>query len=266
MNCPSRHPLNIQRYNRQIIIPEIQADGQKRLFNAHVGVIGCGGLGASVIPYLVAAGVGRIGLYDSDNVDISNLNRQILFTPDDIGANKVAKVEEWIHKFSPHTQIKAHSYKILPHNILKEFQQYDLVIDCVDTIHTKYHINDACMVLKKPFVHSSCVGYLGQVLTVPTPESPCLRCLFESIPPACDLQSCSTAGILGATCGVIGSLAALEAIKMIASPQHASAGKFISFDFLNAETTTLNFHKNETCPACGFPSTIDPTCEADYVS
>lgn len=256
----------VNRYNRQIIIPEIQAEGQRRILNAHVGVIGCGGLGASVIPYLVAAGVGRIGLYDKDNVDISNLNRQILFNPDDVGSKKVTKVNEWIQKFSPHTQIQAHSYMILPHNILSELQQYDLVIDCVDTIHTKYHINDACAALKKPFVHSSCVGYLGQVLTVPTPDSPCLRCLFESIPPACELQSCSTAGILGATCGVIGSLAALEAIKLIASPQYATSGKFISFDFLKAESTTLSFPKNNECPACGLSPTIDPTCEADYVS
>jgi molybdopterin/thiamine biosynthesis adenylyltransferase len=265
MNNPSKDNI-YQRYNRQIIIPEIQAEGQTRLLNAHVGVIGCGGLGASVIPYLVAAGVGKIGLYDRDNVDISNLNRQILFNPDDIGCKKVDKVDEWIYKFSPNTQIKAHSYMILPYNVLTELQQYDLVIDCVDTMHTKYHINDACTALKKPFVHSSCVGYLGQVLAVPTPDSPCLRCLFETIPPACELQSCSTAGILGATCGVIGSLAALEAIKLIASPQYATSGKFISFDFLKAEYTTLNFSKNDDCPACGRSPTIDPTCEADYVS
>jgi adenylyltransferase/sulfurtransferase len=256
----------LPRYQRQIIIPEIHAEGQKRLLDAYVGIAGCGGLGAAVIPYLVAAGVGRIGVYDSDKIDLSNLNRQILFTPQDIQANKVSKAQSWIKAFSPHTQVKAHPFQILPHNIMQELQRYDLVIDCVDTISTKYHINDACMSLKKPFVHSSCVGFLGQVLVVPNAQSPCLRCLFESIPPACELENCKTAGILGATCGVIGSLAALEAIKMIACPQHVSSGRFLSFNFLDLSPKIFNFEKNRDCPACGLNPTIDPTCAADYQS
>lgn len=262
----SRPENFLSRYHRQIIIPEIHSKGQKRLFSAHVGIIGCGGLGASVIPYLVAAGVGSVGLYDEDKIDLSNLNRQILFTPNDLQNYKVNKVEEWIKAFSPQTKVKTHHYKILPHNILQELQQYDLIIDCVDTMHTKYLINDGCMKLQKPFIHSSCVGFLGQVLAVPDAKSPCFRCLFEVIPPACELENCKTAGILGATCGIVGSMAALEAIKMIASPQNASRGRFLSFNFFDSSTKAFDFEKNPECPACGQFPTIEPTCQADYLS
>jgi adenylyltransferase/sulfurtransferase len=205
----------MQRYRRHLIMPEVGMEGQRRLKEAKVLVVGAGGLGSLVALYLAAAGVGTLGLVDFDAVELTNLQRQILHGTKDVGRPKLASAREHIHDVNPHVEIVSHEVRLTSENALEVLEPYDIVVDGTDNFPTRYLVNDACVFLRKPNVYGSIFRFEGQVSLFYAPEGPCYRCLFAEPPPPGLVPSCAEGGVLGVLPGIIGSLQALEAIKWI---------------------------------------------------
>lgn len=237
----------LERYSRHIILKEIGVKGQKKLLNASVLIIGAGGLGAPAALYLAAAGVGKIGIVDADNVDLSNLQRQVIHTTDDIGKPKVESAAETMKAINPDVEVVTYKDYVSSYNIMDLIKDYDFIIDGTDNFPAKFLINDACVMAKKPFSHAGIIRFKGQLMTVVPGEGPCYRCVFKSPPPPDAVPTCKQAGVIGAMGGVIGSLQAMEAIKYITGVGELLVGQLLTYDALKME-----FHKIKLPPrGCG---------------
>jgi adenylyltransferase/sulfurtransferase len=242
----------IYRYSRNILIPEIGGTGQKKLLNSKIFCIGAGGLGSPIALYLAAAGVGTIGIADSDNVDISNLQRQVIHSTDDIGKTKTSSARQRLNKLNPEVKIIEYSQLISEQNIRDIIRGYDIVIDGSDNFATRYIVNDACFFEKKTLVSGAVLQFEGQVsLFKPHLGGPCYRCLFPEIPPQGVIASCQEAGIIGAVAGIVGSIQSLEAIKEILEIGNSLDGRLLVINTLSMEITELKINKLDDCPLCG---------------
>lgn len=244
-----RSKTALKRYNRQIVVPEIGLVGQQKLAEAKVLLIGAGGLGAAAGFYLGAAGVGTIGIVDSDKVEISNLQRQIWHFTGDIGKPKVSSAKNKLKKLNPELKIKTYPEKITAKNIKKIISDYDIVLDCTDNFATKFVINDGCVALEKPFVHAGVNRFVGQCLTY-LPGATCYRCVFGDLPQTAAVEP-SKLGIVGSMAGLIGTIQATEAIKYIIGQGEILTNKLLTVDLLTLEFRKIELSKNPGCQACG---------------
>ena len=225
----------LERYSRHIILKEIGVRGQKKLLNARVLIIGAGGLGAPAALYLAAAGVGTIGIVDADEVDLSNLQRQVIHTTNDIGKRKVESAAETMRAINPDVEVKTYHMFVTAANIRELIRGYDFVIDGTDNFPAKFLINDACVMEKKAFSHAGIIRFKGQLMTIVPGESPCYRCVFREPPPKDAVPTCREAGVIGAMGGVIGSLQAMEAVKYITGVGDLLTGHLLTYDALSME-------------------------------
>ena len=241
----------LERYARHIVLKEIGVKGQKKLAAASVLVIGAGGLGAPAAMYLAAAGVGRIGIADADVVDLSNLQRQIIHTTEDIGKPKVESAKETIYAMNPDVEVVTYKEYVNSKNIMELISGYDFILDGTDNFAAKYLINDACVMAEKPFTHASAIMFYGQLMTVIPHKTPCFRCAFRDPPTKRAVPTCREAGVIGAVTGVIGSLQALEAIKYITGAGELYTVKLLLFDALSMDFDTVILSlRGEDCPVC----------------
>lgn len=242
----------LERYSRHITLKEIGVRGQKKLLAAKVLIIGAGGLGAPAAMYLAAAGVGTIGIADCDRVELSNLQRQIIHTTDDVGKTKVQSAAETIKSLNPDVEVITYHEYVNSQNIAAIIADYDFIIDGTDNFPTKFLINDACVLGHKPFCHAGILRFEGQLMTYVPDEGPCYRCIFEAPPPKDAVPSCREAGVIGAMAGVIGSMQALEAVKYITGQGELLTGSMLIFDGLKMEWRRVKLPKRvPTCPVCG---------------
>ena len=247
----------LERYSRHIILKEVGVKGQKKLCAAKVLIIGAGGLGAPAALYLAAAGVGTIGIVDADEVDLSNLQRQVIHTTPDIGKPKVDSAAETMEAINPDVTVKTYQEFVDSTNIMDLIADYDFVIDGVDNFPTKFLINDACVMAKKPFVHAGIIRFRGQLMTYVPGEGPCYRCVFKTMPPKDAVPTCKQAGVIGAMAGVIGCLEALEAIKYVCGIGELLTGKLLTFDALKGEFHTIKLPPSDpNCAICSDHPTI----------
>ena len=246
----------IERYSRHIILKEVGGKGQQKLLASRVLIIGAGGLGAPVALYLAAAGIGTIGIADADNVDLSNLQRQVIhFTPD-IGKPKVDSAREKIQAINPDVQVRCYHEWINAANIMGIIGEYDFVVDATDNFAAKFLINDACVLAGKPYSHGGILQFVGQTITVLPGESTCYRCIFPTPPPKDAIPTCSQAGVIGVLPGVIGSIQATEAIKFLLGKGELLAGRLLMYDALKMKFRDVAINRNPNCPLCGEHPTI----------
>ena len=238
--------MDTNRYNRQIILPEIGIDGQQKLLNARVLVIGAGGLGCPILQYLVAAGVGNIGIVDADVISISNLHRQILYTVADVGKQKVTVAKAHLSNQNPAVKIDVYPVMLHSSNALEIFQPYDFVIDGSDNFATRYLVNDGCVILKKVFVSGSIFKFEGQISVFNYQNGPTYRCLYPEPPTAGSVPNCSEIGVIGALAGIIGTMQAAEAIKIITGAGEVLSGKLLLFDMLTMRSQIIKFKAIES--------------------
>ncbi len=249
----------IERYSRHIILPEVGAEGQSKLLESKVFMIGAGGLGSPVAYYLAAAGVGTIGIADADVVDSSNLQRQIIHNEDRVGMPKVESARETIQALNPDVKVKTYNHFVTAENIREIISEYDLVVDGCDNFPTRFLVNDACFFENKPLVSGAMFRFEGQVATFKPhqhKEGPCYRCLYPEPPPAGLVPSCSEAGILGALAGAVGTIQAVEVIKELLGIGDSLSGRLMTFDALRMEWKKLKLHKDPACPLCGPNPTV----------
>jgi sulfur-carrier protein adenylyltransferase/sulfurtransferase len=246
----------ILRYSRHLIMPEVGMDGQLKLKAAKVLLIGTGGLGAPLGLYLTAAGVGKIGLVDFDVVDFTNLQRQVTFGSSDVGKPKTEAAKARLTNLNPDVEIVTYETKLTSENALEIFKDYDVVVDGTDNFPTRYLVNDACILLGKPNVYGSIFRFEGQVTVFGMPDGPCYRCLYPEPPPPGLVPSCAEGGVLGVLPGIIGSLQAMETIKLLMNAGESLAGRLLLFDALALKFRELKLRKNPNCPMCGEHRTI----------
>jgi adenylyltransferase/sulfurtransferase len=241
----------IHRYSRQLILKEIGVEGQEKLQKAKVLVIGAGGLGSPALYYLAAAGVGKIGIADFDTVGISNLQRQILYSTEDLQKKKVDIAKEKLEKLNPDLCIDKYPIRIDADNIEEIIDEYDVILDAVDNFTARYLVSDCCYFKGKPLVEGAVLGFTGILTTIIPGKTPCYRCLYPKPPKEGAVPTCSDIGILGMTTGTIGSLQALEAVKVILGIGEILSGRVLVFDGLDMSFRELKLDKNLKCPLCG---------------
>jgi molybdopterin/thiamine biosynthesis adenylyltransferase/rhodanese-related sulfurtransferase len=241
----------ILRYSRHLIMPEVGMEGQLKLKGGKVLLIGTGGLGAPLGLYLTAAGVGHIGLVDFDVVDFTNLQRQVTFGTRDVGKPKTEAARARLTNLNPDVKITAYETKLTSANALELFKDYDVIVDGTDNFPTRYLVNDACILLGKPNVYGSIFRFEGQVTVFGMPGGPCYRCLYPEPPPPGLVPSCAEGGVLGVLPGIVGSLQALETIKLIIGKGDSLEGRLVLFDALAMKFRELKLRKNQHCPMCG---------------
>lgn len=246
----------VTRYSRHILLPEVGGKGQARIGQAKVLVVGTGGLGSPVAFYLAAAGVGTIGLVDSDVVDLSNLQRQIIHQTPDIGRPKVDSAKAKILALNPHVTVEAHFTRLNADNALEIIAGYDIVVDGVDNFPGKFLINDACFFANKPLVHGAILRFDGRVFTIVPGKSACYRCVFKQPPPSGLVASCQEAGVIGALAGVIGTLQATEVLKLILGRGRLLTDRLLDYDARLTRFREIRIVKNPTCQLCGEQPTI----------
>jgi adenylyltransferase/sulfurtransferase len=246
----------VLRYSRHIVLPEVGWEGQRKLKAAKVLLIGAGGLGSPLGLYLAAAGVGRIGLVDFDVVDESNLHRQVLYGISDVGRPKLEAAVERLRDVNPHVELVPHPVRLTSENALDLFAPYDIIVDGSDNFPTRYLVNDACVLLGKPYVYGSIFRFEGQVSVFGAPGGPCYRCLFREPPPPGLVPSCAEGGVLGVLPGIIGTLQALETIKLILGRGDTLVGRLLLFDAMALRWRELKLRRNPECPACGERPTL----------
>ncbi len=246
----------LQRYSRHIILPEVGGKGQKKIMNAKVFVVGAGGLGCPVGYYLAAAGVGAIGMIDNDTVELSNLQRQIAHNTKRVGVHKVDSAKETFESLNPDVQVLGIKDRISKDNILDLIKDYDIVVDGSDNFPTRYLVNDACVMLKKPLVSGAILKFEGQVTTILPGDGHCYRCLFEEMPPPGLVPSCQEAGVLGAITGVVGALQATEVLKLILGKGDVLKNMLLIYDALRVNFRRVKVPKNAGCPVCSEKPTI----------
>jgi adenylyltransferase/sulfurtransferase len=246
----------LDRYHRQMILPGVGPEGQERLKRASVVVVGAGGLGVPVLQYLVAAGVGRVGIVEMDRVELSNLHRQVLYTTQDVGQPKALVAKERLSALNPLVEIEAYPVRLTSENALEILKGYDLVVDASDNFPTRYLVNDACVLLNKPLVFGAIYQFDGQVAVFhhPTAEGemgPCYRCLFPKPPAPGSVPSCAEAGVFGVLPGTVGALMAAEALKVLLGLGRPLAGHLLLYEALEASFRKLQVRRNPACPVCG---------------
>ena len=246
----------IKRYTRHILLPEIGVEGQKKLLAAKVLVVGAGGLGCPISLYLAAAGVGTIGLVDFDTIDASNLQRQILFTTEDVGKSKVEVAAKRLKALNPDVTVNTYAVALRSDNILDILKNYDMIIDGTDNFPTRYLTNDAAALQGKPNIYGSIFRFDGQLTVFKTPEGPCYRCLYPEPPPPGEVPSCAEGGVMGAMVGTIGAMQATEAIKLITGVGTPAIGKLVIYNSLDMQFRNLKLRKDPNCPLCGEHPTV----------
>jgi adenylyltransferase/sulfurtransferase len=252
----------VQRYSRHLIIPEVGVEGQRRLRQARVVCIGAGGLGSPASLYLAAAGVGTLGVVDFDVVDFSNLQRQILYSSSDVGRRKVEAAAGRLTSLNPDVRVVAHEAPLSSANALDILKDYDVVVDGADNFPTRYLVNDACVLLGKPNAYGSIFRFDGQASVFATKGGPCYRCLYPEPPPPGLVPSCAEGGVLGVLPGIIGTIQATEAIKLILGIGTSLAGRLLLLDALSMEFRTMKLRRDPACPVCGDHPTV--TSLIDY--
>jgi adenylyltransferase/sulfurtransferase len=250
MPSPPLRPEQYERYRRHLSLPEFGVEGQQRLLASSVLLIGVGGLGCPLAQYLAAAGVGRIGLLDFDVVDLSNLQRQVLYGPADIGRPKVEVARERILAQNPGVEVVTLQERLTSENALERFRDFDLVIDGTDNFPTRYLSNDACVLLGKPTVYGAILRFEGQVSTFDARRGPCYRCLFPEPPPPGSVPSCAEGGVLGVLPGIIALIQATEALKLLTGIGEPLIGRFLHYDALAMRFDEFRFEKDPDCPVC----------------
>jgi len=246
----------VRRYSRHLIIPDVGMDGQKRLKNARVLVIGAGGLGSPALMYLAAAGVGTLGVVDFDTVDESNLQRQIIHGQSDIGRSKAESAKASVAEINPYVRVVVHDERLDNDNVLGIFEQYDLIVDGTDNFATRYMVNDACVLLGKPYVWGSIYRFDGQASVFWAEHGPCYRCLYPEPPPPGMVPSCAEGGVLGVLCASIGSIQGTEAIKLLTGIGEPLLGKLMLYDALEMDYNSLPVRKDPDCAICGENPTV----------
>ncbi|MBR1757907.1 MAG: molybdopterin-synthase adenylyltransferase MoeB [Lachnospiraceae bacterium] len=257
----------LERYSRHIILKEIGVKGQKKPLNGKVLIIGAGGLGAPAAMYLAAAGVGTIGIADADVVDLSNLQRQVIHTTNDIGKLKVESAAETMRAINPGIQVNTYHTFVSSENIMDLIADYDFILDGTDNFPAKFLINDACVMAKKPLSHAGIIRFKGQLTTIIPGEGPCYRCIFKNPPPKDAVPTCRQAGVIGAMGGVIGSLQAMEAVKYLTGTGDLLVGYLLTYDAL-----TMEFHKIKLpsrkggCAVCSDTPTITTLIDYEQIA
>ncbi len=241
----------ILRYSRHLIIPEVGVEGQRRLKDARILMVGAGGLGSPIGLYLAAAGVGRLGIVEFDTVDATNLQRQVLHGTKDVGRKKVDSARDRIGDLNPHVEVVPYEAMLTSENALEIIMQYDLVVDGTDNFATRYLVNDACVLLGKPNVYGSIFRFEGQSTVFCTDEGPCYRCLYPEPPPPGLVPSCAEGGVLGVLPGLLGLVQATEAVKLVTGIGETLAGRLLLVDALRMQFRTVRLRKDPKCPACG---------------
>ena len=240
----------VRRYSRHLIIPDVGMLGQRRLMNAKVLCVGAGGLGSPALMYLAAAGVGTLGIVEFDTVDESNLQRQIIHGQSDIGRSKAESAKDSIAEINPYVKVKIHNVRVDVDNVMEIFSQYDLIVDGTDNFATRYLVNDAAVLLKKPYVWGSIYRFDGQASVFWAEHGPCYRCLYPEPPPPGMVPSCAEGGVLGVLCASIGSIQTTEAIKLIAGIGESLIGELIVYDALELSYRKVKIRKDPKCPIC----------------
>lgn len=246
----------IERYSRQIILPNVGGKGQEKFLNAKILIIGAGGLGSPCALYLASAGIGKIGIVDSDVVELSNLQRQILHSTKDVARPKVESAKERLIAINPDIEIIPYKIRLTSENILEVIKDYDIIVDGSDNFSTRYLVNDACIFSNKPFSHGSIFRFDGQVTTIIPGKGPCYRCLFALPPPPGVMPSCQEAGVLGAVVGVIGTIQANEVLKYILGTGNLLIGRLLVFNALDSSFKQVKVPRDPKCPVCGEKPTI----------
>ena len=256
----------LERYSRHLILKEIGVRGQKKLLAARVLVIGAGGLGSPAAMYLAAAGVGTIGIVDDDVVDLSNLQRQIIHGTGNVGMPKVESAAETVTSINPDVTVKPYHIRVSAGNIAELIADYDVIVDAADNFSTKFLINDACVLAGKPYIYGGALRFEGQLMTYVPGRGPCYRCIFRDMPAAGEVPSCKEAGVLGAVVGVIGSMQAVEAVKLILGVGKPLTARLMTFDALAMTCRAVPLPEREPdCPVCGEHPTITTLDPARYI-
>lgn len=253
----------IRRYSRHLIMPEVGMTGQKKLKAASVLTVGAGGLGSPLAMYLAAAGVGRIGIVDFDVVDESNLQRQIIHGTSTLGKSKLESAKARMLDINPHIQVDSYEVPLTSENALDILRDYDVIVDGTDNFQTRYLVNDASVLLGKPNVYGSIFRFEGQASVFYAKEGPCYRCLFPEPPPPGLVPSCAEGGVLGVLPGVIGTIQATEAVKLIIGQGEPLIGRLLLYDALEMSFQTLKLRKNPDCPICGENPTVTELIDYD---
>ena len=248
---PTLDLAEVERYSRHLLLPELGPDGQRRLKAARILLVGVGGLGSPAALYLAAAGVGHLTLVDFDAVDVTNLQRQVLHGTKDVGRPKVESARDRLHDLNPHVSVDAVATRVSPGNVLALVRDHDLVLDGSDSFSTRYLVNDACVLAGRPNVHASIFRFEGQATVLSTAGGPCYRCIFPSPPGPGEVPSCSEAGVLGVLPGLLGTIQATEAIKLVTGIGEPLVGRLLLVDALSMSFRTLRVARDPRCPACG---------------
>jgi adenylyltransferase/sulfurtransferase len=246
----------VRRYSRHLIIPDVGMSGQKRLKNAKVLCVGAGGLGSPALMYLAAAGVGTLGIVEFDTVDESNLQRQIIHGQKDIGRSKAESARESVLEINPYVNVQLHEVRLDSTNVMEIFADYDLIVDGTDNFATRYLVNDACVLLKKPYVWGSIYRFDGQASVFWAEHGPCYRCLYPEPPPPGMVPSCAEGGVLGVLCASIGSIQVTEAIKLLAGIGDPLVGRLMVYDALEMTYRQVKIYKDPQCAVCGVNPTV----------
>jgi adenylyltransferase/sulfurtransferase len=253
----------VRRYSRHLIIPDVATAGQKRLKNAKVLVVGAGGLGSPALMYLAAAGVGTLGIVDFDVVDETNLQRQIIHGQHDVGRSKAQSARDSIAEINPYVTVILHEQRLDSSNALDIFRPYDLIVDGTDNFATRYLVNDACVLLGKPYVWGSIFRFDGQASVFWAEYGPCYRCLYPEPPPPGMVPSCAEGGVLGVLCASIGSIQVTEAIKVLTGVGEPLVGRLMVYDALEMSYRAINVRKDPDCPVCGEHPTVTELIDYD---
>src|SRR5213595_3757995 len=253
----------VERYSRHLIIPDVGMAGQKRLKNAKVLVVGAGGLGSPALLYLAAAGVGTLGIVEFDVVDESNLQRQIIHGQSDVGRSKAESARDSIKEINPLIDVRLHETRLDSDNVLDIFSQYDLIVDGTDNFATRYLVNDACVLLNKPYVWGSIYRFDGQASVFWSEHGPCYRCLYPEPPPPGMVPSCAEGGVLGVLCASIGSIQVTEAIKVLTGIGEPLVGRLVVYDALEMTYRTIKVRKDPNCALCGENPTVTGLIDYD---
>jgi adenylyltransferase/sulfurtransferase len=255
----------IQRYSRHILLPEIGGKGQKRLAQGKVLIIGAGGLGSPAGLYLAAAGVGTLGIIDGDKVDLSNLHRQIIHATPDLGRPKVQSAKEKMEAINPDVKVIPYDERLTAKNALTLFGEYDVVLDGTDNFPAKFLVNDAAVLSGKPLIHGGILRFDGQVFTILPRKSACYRCIFKQPPPPGVVPSCQEAGVIGVLAGVIGTIQATEAMKVILGIGDLLTDRILTYEARGAAFREIRIRRNPNCPVCGDHPQISELVEYEQV-
>ena len=247
---PALTVAEVRRYSRHLIIPDVAMAGQQRMMNAKVLCVGAGGLGSPALMYLAAAGIGTLGIVEYDTVDESNLQRQIIHGQSDIGKSKAQSAKEKIAEINPYVNVITHETRLDTSNVMEIFSQYDIIVDGTDNFATRYLVNDACVLLKKPYVWGSIYRFDGQASVFWAEYGPCYRCLYPEPPPPGMVPSCAEGGVLGVLCATIGSIQTTEAIKVLTGVGEPLIGSLMVYDALDMTFRKIKVRKDPNCPLC----------------